>query len=655
MQELTPNPALLDVIVATKGDVVTVELDVRNNASVNVGDQYVARWDDGGLTIMRIIGFESAESYSNTIARRTEAMRERVAGIPQDLPSRKAYQVKLAQLRVEGELRPDGRRITGAIRVPNVMIPIERISDEMVEQFSTNPDGNLALGNLRSGSRTLPRVARISHTYAGERMIVLGMPGKGKSQLVRSLLSQAMALNSDSGDVEHNESFGELINGRSQYGILVLDRKGEYIEDTTDQRRNRVFGLHHHRQAPERMVVVSTRTKFESMRSEGRIADYLMPQFNILDIDPIDLADFLPGLTKTQAELVRDYAHAPDFYWNILAETQFGLVDNRQWYQRFPGLFDLKPPGKKLIKKYEEEAQLEGRDELTDAEYSGLAEHLGGTKAQVLERVAAQIKRFCNAPFFGGSAKGKKILGAPTCVDKILDHLAQGRIVFVDMRGRSDEDYTLVAALFARRLLTQNKDRVDEEHIHASLVMEEAHNILSEEELAKGRGGGSVFIELAREGRSFKLGFVLVTQQPDPQSIAAQVVKTIDTIVAFNMPPEDAKHLRRLKGGFADQELSISNAPEFNGVAISSQGGLVQFESGPVDIKFMQACADGTLDKLFEDRGDVADTHEVDSKSVESPQTVEERLALLMRRRRESIAPIALDTMRIWRGEADPE
>ena len=39
----------------------------------------------------------------------------------------------------------------------------------------------------------LSRPARVRHNFAGERMVVAGMPGKGKSQLVRSLLSQAMA------------------------------------------------------------------------------------------------------------------------------------------------------------------------------------------------------------------------------------------------------------------------------------------------------------------------------------------------------------------------------------------------------------------------------------------------------------------------------
>ncbi len=183
----------LDVIAAVDGDEVIAELDVRNNARVRIGDQYSITWDDGTVMILRVVSFKSAEDYSNTIARRIEAMREGVAGVPQTMTARKAYQTKLAVLRIEGELLPDGTRRIGASRVPDVMVPLEPITVDVLEQFTSAPDGNLILGNLRAGSRILNRVARVNQNYAGERMIVLGMPGKGKSQLIRSLLSQAMA------------------------------------------------------------------------------------------------------------------------------------------------------------------------------------------------------------------------------------------------------------------------------------------------------------------------------------------------------------------------------------------------------------------------------------------------------------------------------
>jgi hypothetical protein len=182
----------LDVIAAVDGEKVIAELDIRHNATARVGDQYMIRCTDGALIILRVESFRSAEEYSNTIARRIEAMREGVAGEPATPSARKAYQTKLAILRIEGELLPDGTRRIGAYRTPEVMVPLLPLSDDALEQFATSLDGNLLLGNLCSGRRLLNRPARIRHDFAGGRMLILGMPGKGKTQEVRSLLSQAM-------------------------------------------------------------------------------------------------------------------------------------------------------------------------------------------------------------------------------------------------------------------------------------------------------------------------------------------------------------------------------------------------------------------------------------------------------------------------------
>lgn len=443
---------------------------------------------------------------------------------------------------------------------------------------------------------------------------------------------------------------------QSKCGFLILDRKGEYIKDTIDQRGNKVFSLHHHPKAPERMVVVS-RKDFSHMKSQRLIFDYMRPQFSIKDIDPIDLADFLPGLTPQQADLLQDYAQIEDFYEKLLAETQFGIVDKRNWYQNFPGLFEVKEPGKKLLRQFETKAVAENRGELLDEEREQLQEHLMGTKSGVLERAAAKIKRFCLNPFFGGSDKGTVILKNSSCVDLILKYLAQGKFVFIDMLGQSDENYTMVAALFARRLLTWNKEQDDDEdHIRACIVMEEAHNILSEEELRKGNGRGSVFIELAREGRSFKLGFVLVTQQPDVRSIDLQVVKTIDTVVAFNMPFDDARHIHHLKSGFAGLELEISNAPEFRGIAISDAGPIF-FQSSPVDDSYMELCSDGLLEVIIENQLDVGLVPEVEMAEEQKTEvpSIEDRLTFLMRKRQETIHEVALATMRSWREKEVPE
>src|SRR5205085_10113119 len=78
------------------------------------------------------------------------------------------------------------------------------------------------------------------------------------------------------------------------------------------------------------------------------------------------------------------------------------------------------------------------------------------------------------------------------------------------------------------------------------------------------------------------------------RSISPQVAKTTNTIVAFNMPPEDARHLQRLQSAFTDLEVEISNAPEFSGVAVSD-GRPVLFRSAPVKDDYMTNCVNGSL------------------------------------------------------------
>src|ERR1051326_4049165 len=215
----------------------------------------------------------------------------------------------------------------------------------------------------------------------------------------------------------------------SACGFLILDRKGEYIKDTADQRGNIVYGLQNHPVANRRMVVVSKRHEFEKMKEQGLIHAYIDPTFSIRDIEPIDLIDFLPGITEPQADLVRSYAHIDRFYDKLLAESRFGEPDHRTWYTDFPRLYPRNKEGKQLLKKFEQQAAGTDRIELTDDQIDQLHDHSLSGKADVLERVADRVRRFCLNPFFGGIASGRAILQVQSCVDAIVEHLEQGRLV----------------------------------------------------------------------------------------------------------------------------------------------------------------------------------------------------------------------------------
>src|SRR5262249_4381039 len=94
----------------------------------------------------------------------------------------------------------------------------------------------------------------------------------------------------------------------------------------------------------------------------------------------------------------------------------------------------------------------------------------------------------------------------------------------------------------------------------------------------------------------------------------------------------------------------ICNAPVFHGIALSD-GGPVFFKSAPVDRTYMEACVNRSLQTIISAEGEM----ESESSDIveESPtnMTIEDRLVMLMQQRQKHIQPIALATMKVWRGE----
>jgi hypothetical protein len=127
------------------------------------------------------------------------------------------------------------------------------------------------------------------------------------------------------------------------------------------------------------------------------------------------------------------------------------------------------------------------------------------------------------------------------------------------------------------------------------------------------------------------------------------------------MPLTDAQHIQRLKTGFTGLELDISNAPEFQGVAIAEAGPIL-FQSFPVTKGYMQQCADGHLAKAIQtlkSPSSLKKTQQHESTSMEKARsttdeqaetpTTEDRLARLMRQRQAMIQSVALPTMEAWK------
>lgn len=627
----------LDLIVGGEGDRVIVELDIRHNATVRAGDQFYAQ-GDGFITILRVESFAYARQHDNESERYVNGMRQGVVGEPSTDSARERFQKKLAVMQIEGQLFADGRRSRGVLMLPERLTPVRPLDDDTLERFTVSQKGELILGLLRSSRAVLDRPARFDHTLAGGRMVILGKPGRGKSQLARALVSQVMALSA----VEQVDS------GAGPVGFLVLDRSGEYIRETRSQDGYRIQGLTHHPLAPAQLVVVSNDTAFARLADERKIHAALRLQFNIQDIRPIDLVDFYGGFSPAQRDLLRDYAYMGDLYARLLKELPGGVIDRRNWYRDFPGLFRLNASGTKRLEKFR--AENAGED-LTADQMAELSAYLSGKKTAVLERIILAIRRFAAQPLFGGQQRGAEILRVRSSVDDILAHLARGKTVVVDLRGVRDDDYTLIGALFARRLLDENIRRGDEEHLRVAMLLEESHNILSAQELNKGENGrGSAFVEYAREGRKFKLGLVLVTQQPDARSIAPEVAHTLDTIVAFQMPPENIRHLTTIRSVFRSHVYTLENARVFEGVAVT-EDGVLAFQAVPVTEAYMKACArldlEGYLKSLAPPREQSATG---EGKAARQPTEEERRAALRQERRRRFLEAIR-ETAQMWEQE----
>jgi len=142
--------------------------------------------------------------------------------------------------------------------------------------------------------------------------------------------------------------------------------------------------------------------------------------------------------------------------------------------------------------------------------------------------------------------------------------------------------------------LPADKDRMRWESYQSLHYYWKRHIIFSaQRNYAKGMAG-VCFHRLAREGRSFKLGFVLVHSNQMWGALTCRSWRLSIQLWAFNMPFDDARHSSNVWSGFAGLELEISNAPEFRGVAIADEA-LVFFQSSPVDENYMKVCADGLL------------------------------------------------------------
>jgi DNA helicase HerA-like ATPase len=254
---------------------------------------------------------------------------------------------------------------------------------------------------------------------------------------------------------------GQLLAASGRYAMLLFDPHGEYLEGGVGRK-----GLVDHPWADQRLRVYSPN-----------------PQAGQGNLLRLSLAELTPDDLKTSWKFSSAQGEA-------LETAYVELGDKGVWLTR---LAEENP-----------EALKEGE----------LYKHALAT-IQVLSRRAKRIVRL---PLMTDDP-------SQSLTGKVLDDLADGKVVLVDTSGLEAVEETLVASMLTRSLLDEraseyrnNRERFGQ--LPRTLVaLEEAQRVLTRLDDAE----FNVFPRLAREGRKFNVGLCAVTQQPkliDPELLS---------------------------------------------------------------------------------------------------------------------------------------
>lgn len=145
-----------------------------------------------------------------------------------------------------------------------------------------------------------------------------------------------------------------------------------------------------------------------------------------------------------------------------------------------------------------------------------------------------------------------------TLAQGVIEHLAAGRVVVVDISLLGSAAGERLAGLLLEHIFTYNQERFTgdpEKLIPTIAVLEEAQSVLGE------MNDQSPFVRWTKEGRKYQLGSILVTQQPG--SIAPQLLSQGDNFFAFHLiSAGDLDALQRVNGHFSrDVLMHLMNEP----------------------------------------------------------------------------------------------
>ncbi len=358
--------------------------------------------------------------------------------------------------------------------------------------FLTRVMGDIEVGVMRTGQGVLKDIPVSIHSRVlPQHMGVFATTGMGKSNFMKTFCASCMR--------------------RQQFGLLVVDPHGEYVRGGQSSTGERTLGLVHYSAGRDGLAVFTIsendRKKFglNSLRldyDDFRMTDlYLLYDLSQAQRDVIESLDEFAGSEVIPFFLQADVETLPD---RVRAGTYAGPLPH-------------------------------------------IADRLGSFQPGTLQVIQRRVKNIVsgNRQFFRESG---------SCVQEIIDHLHNNRVVLIDIPRMSERSELFVLSMITRRIMQAHRKSAEDfgaaaepaEQKKVLITIEEAQRVL-------GAGGSStqIFRECAMEGRKFGVGLCVVTQQP--KNIDQKVLAQINTFVVMGLGDRGD---REILMGSAKQDLS---------------------------------------------------------------------------------------------------
>ncbi|NLK26472.1 MAG: ATP-binding protein [Euryarchaeota archaeon] len=131
----------------------------------------------------------------------------------------------------------------------------------------------------------------------------------------------------------------------------------------------------------------------------------------------------------------------------------------------------------------------------------------------------------------------------------IIDCLHDGKVVLVDTSNMYEAEELLISTVLSRAIFEKNKalyaDKAKFDKVPPTLIaLEEAQRVLTESK-------GSIFAQIAREGRKFKTGLCAVSQQP--KLIDSEIISQFNTLFILGLADRRDREILR---NSAKQDIS---------------------------------------------------------------------------------------------------